>query len=71
MQIKNLDDLSSLFKNDDTKYVMKILSSDIQHKTEVGGVILEIKNIDQAREAFKEIHKNVNCICYHHDNIHF
>ena len=59
-QIKNLDDLSSLFKNDDTKYVMKILSSDIQHKTEVGGVILEIKNIDQAREAFKKIHKNVN-----------
>ena len=39
---------------------MKILSSDIQHKTEVGGVILEIKNIDQAREAFKQIHKNVN-----------
>ncbi len=60
LQIKNLDDLSSLFKNDDTKYVMKILSSDIQHKTEVGGVILEIKNIDQAREAFKKIHKNVN-----------
>ena len=60
LQIKNLDDLSYLFKNDDTKYVMKILSSDIQHKTEVGGVILEIKNIDQAREAFKKIHKNVN-----------
>ncbi len=60
LQIKNLDDLSSLFKNDDTKYVMKILSSDIQHKTEVGGVILEIKNFDQAREAFKKIHINVN-----------
>ena len=58
-RIKNLDDLSSFYENDNNKYVMKILSSDIQHKTDVGGVILNIENIEQAKEAFNKIHKNV------------
>ena len=53
------EDLSPIFENDVDKYVMKILSSDIQHKTDVGGVILNIEDIEQAKEAFKTIHKNV------------
>ena len=58
-RIEKIDDLSPIFENDDNKYVMKILSSDIQHKTDVGGVILNIENIEQAKEAFNKIHKNV------------
>ena len=53
------EDLSPVFENNVNKYVMKILSSDIQHKTDVGGVILNIEDIEQAKEAFKTIHKNV------------
>ena len=53
------EDLFPVFENNVDKYVMKILSSDIQHKTDVGGVILNIKDIEQAKEAFKTIHKNV------------
>ena len=58
-RIEKIDDLSPIFENDNNKYVMKILSSDIQHKTDVGGVILNIENIEQAKEAFNKIHKNV------------
>ena len=58
-RIQKIDDLSPIFENDNNKYVMKILSSDIQHKTDVGGVILNIENIEQAKEAFNKIHKNV------------
>ena len=57
--ITKSEDLSLIFENNVDKYVMKILSSDIQHKTDVGGVILNIKDIEQAKEAFKTIHKNV------------
>ena len=57
--ITKSEDLSPIFENNVDKYVMKILSSDIQHKTDVGGVILNIENIEQAKEAFKTIHKNV------------
>ena len=57
--ITKSEDLSPIFENNVEKYVMKILSSDIQHKTDVGGVILNIEDIEQAKEAFKTIHKNV------------
>jgi len=39
--------------------VFKILSPDIIHKTDVGGVKIGIKNDDEAREAFREIMENV------------
>ena len=57
--ITKSEDLSPIFENNVDKYVMKILSSDIQHKTDVGGVVLNIEDIEQAKEAFKTIHKNV------------
>jgi len=38
--------------------VMKILSPDILHKTDVGGVKLNIKSKEQAEKAFDEIIKN-------------
>lgn len=37
--------------------VMKILSPDILHKTDIGGVVLNIKSQDEARQAFEKIIK--------------
>ena len=40
--------------------VMKIVSPDIQHKSEIGGVIVGIQNAAEAEEAYKTILSNVN-----------
>lgn len=40
--------------------VMKIMSDDIVHKFDVGGVILDIKSKDQAAVSYKKIIENVN-----------
>ena len=57
--IKDIEDLSSYFKEGKDKYVMKIVSSDIQHKTDIGGVVLNIDNLDLARKSYQDIFKNV------------
>ncbi len=38
--------------------VMKILSPDIAHKTDVGGVVVGVKNADEAKAAFDKIMAN-------------
>ncbi|MHA1819646.1 MAG: acetate--CoA ligase alpha subunit [Promethearchaeota archaeon] len=35
--------------------VMKIVSPDIIHKSDIGGVVLDIKNVDEAKEAYLRI----------------
>lgn len=57
--VRNKDELKSIFNEDDNKYVMKIVSPDIQHKTDVGGVKLNIGNIDNAIKSYEEIHLNI------------
>ena len=57
--IKDIEDLSSYFKEGKDKYVMKIVSSDIQHKTDIGGVVLNIDNLDLAKKSYQDIFKNV------------
>ena len=57
--IHSAGELSSIFKRDNDKYVMKIVSSDIQHKTDIGGVILNIENINDAHKAYEKILSNV------------
>ena len=57
--IRNKDELKSIFNEDNNKYVMKIVSPDIQHKTDVGGVKLNIGNIDNAIKCYEEIHLNI------------
>ena len=44
-----------------TKYpvVMKIASKDISHKSDVGGVVLNLKNAQEVKEAFKHMLKTV------------
>lgn len=39
--------------------VLKVVSPDISHKTDVGGVILGVGNVEEAVKAFEEITKNV------------
>lgn len=38
---------------------MKILSTDIIHKSDLGGVVLNIRNNDQLKEAFNAMHNNI------------
>jgi len=40
--------------------VMKIASKDISHKSDVGGVILNLKNADEVKEAFKNMMAKVS-----------
>jgi acetyl-CoA synthetase (ADP-forming) len=40
--------------------VLKVVSPDIVHKSDVGGVILNLKNGDEVAEAFKKIKGNVS-----------
>src|SRR5512136_287810 len=39
--------------------VLKIVSPDILHKTDVGGVIVNLKDESQVRNAYQQIMKNV------------
>lgn len=39
--------------------VMKIASPDVLHKFDVGGVILDVKNISEAKKAYAKIHRNI------------
>ena len=57
--INSEGELPSIFNGDNDKYVMKIVSSDIQHKTDIGGVILNIENINDAQKAYEKILSNV------------
>ncbi|MGE4238990.1 acetate--CoA ligase family protein [Ramlibacter sp.] len=40
--------------------VLKVLSRDLVHKSDVGGVELDIRNADQLRTAFRRMHDNVS-----------
>ncbi len=57
--VSSPDEARSAFKTFGTPVVMKILSGDIAHKTEAGGVILNIDNEDAAANAFETILGNV------------
>ncbi len=39
--------------------VLKIVSPDITHKSDVGGVVLDVKSANDAREAYRRIMENV------------
>ena len=57
--IKNKSELEKTFKNEkSSKFVMKVVSNEIEHKTDVGGVKLNIKTLDEALKTFDEITEN-------------
>jgi acyl-CoA synthetase (NDP forming) len=39
--------------------VLKIVSADILHKSDVGGVVIDLKNADDVRRSYKRISENV------------
>jgi acetyltransferase len=53
--VKNLTQLRSSLKNIRFPIAMKIVSPDIMHKTESGGVKLNIQNLSDAEKMFEEI----------------
>jgi acyl-CoA synthetase (NDP forming) len=53
--IKNLEDLDNL--GFEFPVALKVCSSKILHKTELGGVKLDIKNMDELKKTFKEFKK--------------
>ena len=58
--IKNKSELELIFKNEkNKKFVMKVVSNEIEHKTEVGGVKLNIKTLDEALKSFDDITENI------------
>jgi acetyl-CoA synthetase (ADP-forming) len=57
--IKTIEEAKSFIEKIGYPVVLKVLSPQIIHKTEVGGVILNIKNEKELFEAYHQIIKNV------------
>ena len=58
--VESLDDVEKIYSNFKSWVVVaRINSVDIPHKSDVGGVILNIKSLDEAKQAYKTILENV------------
>ncbi len=58
MLAKSAEDAVKIAKDFGEKVVLKVVSPNILHKTEAGGVKLELKTEDEIRKAFTQIIKN-------------
>ena len=56
---KTLDDLLLAASRIAPPFVLKIYSPDISHKTDVGGVMTGIRDVNELKEAYKKILSNV------------
>ena len=56
---QNEDEAVKIAKDIGYPVVLKIVSPDISHKTDVGGVIVGVKNESELRESFRKILDNV------------
>ena len=52
------DEAAAFYNKIGGKVVMKIVSPDILHKTDAGGVALNIDSAEKASEAFEQLMKN-------------
>jgi len=57
--IKSLEEAKKFVEKNNYPVVLKIVSRQIIHKTEVGGVVLNIKNEKELYQAYHQIIKNV------------
>ena len=57
-----LNALQSIFSKQQ-KFAMKIVSSEVAHKSDVGGVILNVEGLDAAQQAYKDIMSNCKKAC--------
>ncbi len=58
--VKTEEEIETLIKDLEFPVVLKVQSPDILHKTEAGGVILNIQSKDQLYKAYRQIIKNVH-----------
>lgn len=56
---KSEDDAARIADSIGTSVVMKVMSADVIHKYDAGGVILNVHGAEEARAAYKKILKNV------------
>ncbi|MCE4607246.1 MAG: acetate--CoA ligase family protein [Desulfurococcales archaeon] len=57
---RNIEELGSCANKVRYPHVLKVMSPDIVHKSDVGGVIVGVKNIDEDIDAYKRIVESVN-----------
>lgn len=57
--VNNVDQAAAAAEEFQTPVVMKVMSEDVVHKYDAGGVILNVHGADEARAAYKKIHNNV------------
>lgn len=57
--VKTADDAARIAAEFDCPVVIKVMSADVVHKYDAGGVLLNIHGADEARAAFDKIHRNV------------
>jgi len=62
MATKKIEDAVKFAKKNGYPLAMKIISPDVVHKTDVGGVVLDIRNEKQVRDAYFKIIKNMKRI---------
>jgi acetate---CoA ligase (ADP-forming) len=56
---QSADDADRIATSFGTPVVMKVMSADVVHKFDAGGVLLNINGGEEARAAYKKIHDNV------------
>lgn len=57
--VNNVDEAAAAAEEFQTPVVMKVMSEDVVHKYDAGGVILNVHGADEARAAYKKIYGNV------------
>ncbi|MEM2637211.1 MAG: acetate--CoA ligase family protein [Candidatus Korarchaeota archaeon] len=55
---RSADEAAKIAKEIGFPVVMKVVSKDIIHKTDVGGLMINIRNVDEAKQAFLKIIEN-------------
>ena len=56
---KSADEAAAIVESIGAKVVMKVMSDDVKHKFDAGGVILNVEGADAARAAYAQIYANV------------
>lgn len=56
---RSLEELEAALRAVEPPWVVKVVSPDIQHKTEVGGVVMGVQSPELARETFRSLMERV------------
>lgn len=56
---KSVEEAVQIVSGIGTRVVMKVMSADVVHKFDAGGVLLNIEGVDGARAGYEKIHANI------------